>query len=95
MHRIRLLLAVVAVLFVVGIPSALAFGDVPTVLAQTQQLDRTGPAVVVEEPAPAPADPAWTFRFLIPTLIGATGLAIAGVVIGYGVRIRSRYRVVE
>jgi hypothetical protein len=28
-------------------------------------------------------------------LMGATALAVAGVVIGYGVRVRGRYRVVE
>jgi hypothetical protein len=95
MHRIRLLLAAVAVMLVVGVPSALALGDAPTVLAQAEEMDRSGPAVVVEEPAPAPEDEAWTFRFLIPTLVGATGLAIAAVVIGYGVRVRARYRVVE
>jgi hypothetical protein len=95
MHRIRLLLAVVAILLIVGVPSAFALGDAPFVLAQTEDMDRTGPAVVVEEPAPAPEDEAWTFRFLIPTLVGATGLAIAAVAIGYGVRVRARYRVVE
>jgi hypothetical protein len=95
MHRIRLLLAAVAVLLVLGIPSAFALGDAPTLLAQTEDMDRSGPAVVVEDPAPAPEEEAWTFRFLIPTLIGATGLAIAAVAIGYGVRVRARYRVVE
>jgi hypothetical protein len=94
MHRIRLLLAAVAILFVVGVPSALA-GDAVGLFAQADNLDRTGPAVVVEEDAAAPEEEAWTFRFLIPTLIGATGLALAAVAIGYGVRVRGRYRVVE
>ena len=95
MHRIRLFFAVVAVLLVLGAPAALAFADAPVVLAQAEQLDRTGPAVTVEDEPPAPAEEAWTFRFLIPTLIGATGLAVAAVAIGYGVRVRGRYRVVE
>jgi hypothetical protein len=95
MHRIRLLFAAVAVLFVLGVPSAFALGDAPVLLAQSEDMDRSGPAVVVEEPAPAPEEEAWTFRFLIPTLVGATALAIAAVAIGYGVRVRARYRVVE
>lgn len=96
MHRIRLSLAAVAVLLILGVPSAFAVvGDVPVVAAQTDQLDRSGPAVTVEDAAPAPEEDAWTFRFLIPTLIGATALAVGAVVIGYGVRVRGRYRVVE
>lgn len=96
MHRIRLFLATVAVVLVVGLPPALAVhGDVPLTAAQTQDLDRSGPAVVIGEEAPAPAEDAWTFRYLVPTLLLLTGLAVGAVVIGYAVRVRGRYRVVE
>ena len=86
MRRIRLLLAAIAVLTIVSMAPA---------AAQTEPMDREGPAVVIEEGPPAPSEEAWTFRFLIPTLVGATGLAVAAVVVGYGVRVRGRYRVVE
>jgi hypothetical protein len=82
MHRLRLLVAVLAIFTVLGVGPAFA-----------QSTD--GPAVVVQEDAALPAEEAWTFRFLIPALMGATALAVAGVVIGYGVRVRGRYRVVE
>lgn len=89
MHRVRRLIAVLAVFAVLGVAPA---------FAQTEDVgdeQRGGPAVLVEEEVAAPEEEAWTFRYLIPTLVGATGLAMAGVVIGYGVRVRGRYRVVE
>lgn len=96
MHRIRLFLAVTALLVVVGAAPAFAsFGDAPAVFAQAEELDRDAPAVTVEPEAEPPGEEAWTFRFLIPTLVGATALVVVAVVVGYGVRIRSRYRVVE
>lgn len=96
MHPIRLLFAIVAVLFVTAVPTALAV-DGSNMLAQAdeQEMDRTGPAVLVEDDVSAPDEEAWTFRFLIPTLIAVTALGIAAVVIAYGVRLRGRYRVVE
>lgn len=88
MNRIRLLFAVVAVFLMLGAPA----------FAQTEDVEdepRMGPAVIVEEDVAAPEEEAWTFRYLVPTLIAATGIAVTGVAIGYAVRIRSRYRVVE
>lgn len=101
MHRIRVALAIVFVLLLLAAPAFAAVGDMPTLAAQTEdveditEVDPTGPAVLVEEDVAAPEEDAWTFRYLIPTLLGATGLAVAAVVIGYGVRVRARYRVVE
>ena len=86
MHRIRLLLAALVALAVLGIAPALAQGS---------ELGGDGPAVVIEDEPSAVAEEAWTFRFLVPALIGMTGLVIAAVVVGYGVRVRGRYRVVE
>lgn len=100
MHRIRVAFAVTFVLLMLAAPAVAAVGDAPRLAAQTdvedvEDEDRSGPAVLVEEDVAAPEEDAWTFRYLIPTLLGATGLAVAAVVIGYGVRVRARYRVVE
>jgi hypothetical protein len=84
MNRIRLPLALCAVVLVLG--------AAPVAFAQ-EEAGGGSPAVVVEEPSEALEEEAWTFRFLIPTLLLATGAVVAIVVIGYGVRVRGRYRV--
>lgn len=89
MHRLRLLLAVLTVFVVLSAVPAFAQSD------GAGDGDPTGPAVVVEDDTAAPEEEAWTFRYLVPTLLAITGIAVAGVAIGYGVRVRSRYRVVE
>lgn len=96
MHRIRLLFAAAAIVLLVGaVPAFAAVGPAPTMIGQTENLDRNAPAVELDAEPEAPAEEAWTFRFLIPTLVGATALAVVAVAVGYGVRIRGRYRVVE
>jgi len=50
---------------------------------------------VVEEEAPVATEPAWTFRFMVPAVLAMSGLVLAIAVIGYGVRLRGRYRVVR
>ena len=57
-------------------------GDVPVAT------DGGGQVRAVEEDA-------WTFRYLVPSLIGASGIAIFGVALGYAVRVRGRYRVTQ
>jgi hypothetical protein len=49
--------------------------------------------VIVDEAAEPPAEDAWTFRFLVPTLLVMTGIALVGVVVAYRVRVQGRYRV--
>jgi ABC-type transporter lipoprotein component MlaA len=51
--------------------------------------------VVVDEGAPVPTEDAWTFRFLVPTVLGLSGLIVVATVVGYGRRVRGRYRVVR
>jgi len=86
MKRLRLLLAAFLVLFLLG---------VTPVMAQEEVTDENAPAVVIEDDAPAVEEDAWTFRYLVPTLMGATGIAILGVALGYAVRVRGRYRVTQ
>ena len=53
----------------------------------------TEPAVVLSDPAPLEDDAAWTFRYLVPTLLVLSGLAIAGLFVWYGLGVKGRYRV--
>lgn len=84
MTRIRLLFALLLLsLALATMPAALALGEPAP----------EGPAVVVDEEAEPPAEDAWTFRFLVPTLLVMTGIALVGVVVTYRVRVQGRYRV--
>lgn len=85
MTRLRTLLVLVSLAFALGLAPA---------VAQESPSGDT-PAVVVDEGAPIVAEPAWTFRFLVPTVLAVSGLVLAITVIGYGVRLRGRYRVVR
>lgn len=85
MTRLRTLFALLCLGFALGIAPAIA--------QETPAGDT--PAVVVEEGAPVEAEPAWTFRFMVPTVLAISGLALAITAIGYGVRLRGRYRVVR
>jgi len=49
----------------------------------------------MEDEAPAVEEDAWTFRYLVPTLMGASGIALFGVALGYALRVRGRYRVTQ
>ena len=86
MPRVRLLLAIAWLGFALGVGPAGA-----------QETPPPGdiPAVVVDDGAPPEAEEAWTFRYLVPTVLALSGLVVAATVIGYGVRVRSRYRVVR
>ena len=81
MHRIRVALAIVFVVLLFAAPALPPVGDMPTLAAHTAEAED-----ITEMDPDGPE---------VPPLIGATGLAVAAVVIGYGVRVRARYRVVE
>lgn len=86
MNRVRLLLALVCLSLMLGVAPS-----------QAQESPSVGdaPAVVVDEGAPVPTEDAWTFRFLVPTVLALSGLIVVATVVGYGVRVRGRYRVVR
>jgi hypothetical protein len=50
---------------------------------------------IAETESAAEAEEAWTFRFLVPTLLVIALVAIVGTVLLYAVRVRGRYRVVR
>lgn len=85
MTRLRLLLILVCLALALGVTPARAQGS-PS---------GDAPAVVVDEGAPVPTEDAWTFRFLVPTVLGLSGLIVVATVVGYGRRVRGRYRVVR
>ncbi len=86
MIRLRYLVATFLVFFVLGVAPA---------IAQEEMTGDNAPAVVLEDDEPAVEEDAWTFRYLVPTLAGITGIAILGIALGYTVRIRGRYRVTQ
>ncbi len=53
------------------------------------------PAVLVGDAGEADEDPAWTFRFLVPTVLAVAALGVVVTLIVYSVRVRGRYRVVR
>lgn len=67
----------------------------PVASAQEERAPADRPAVVLQEEGAAQDDAAWTFRYLVPTLLVVTGLALGATIIGYGVRVKGRYRVVR
>ena len=54
------------------------------------------PAVIVTENEGIPEDPAWTYRYLIPTSIAIATIVVLGNIIQYFRKVvKKRYRVVE
>lgn len=91
-------LRIPALLFVVVLPLLLAAPvlaqedhDAPTTTEAETPAEGPAPAVVVEIGEEAPESEAWTFRYLVPTLIALTGLIVAVTLVGYVLRVRARY----
>ena len=86
MTRLRSSFAVLGLLLTLGVGPAAAQETTTTV--------EGGPAVLVQDPAAPAGDEAWTFRFLVPTVLATSGLALVATAIGYRAR-RRRYRLVR
>ena len=84
MTRVRALFGFACLLLVLGAAPMAAAQDAPA---------EGEPAVVIESGAEAAEEEAWTFRFLVPTLLGLTAVAVVGVGLAYGIRVRGKYRV--
>lgn len=89
MKRARVLLALVTLSFALGVMPAAFAGETEAPSPES------GPVVIIGEEAEPPAEDAWTFRFLVPTLLVLTGIVVVGVLVGYAVRIKGRYRVTQ
>jgi hypothetical protein len=84
-NRARILVAAASALLALwAAPAAFAQSDAPA-----------EPAIVLEadEAEAGGVDEAWTFRYLVPTVVVMAGLAVTATVVLYGVRVRGRYRV--
>jgi hypothetical protein len=90
---------VAAAFLLVGVGPVLAQeegGDeAPAVQTETTFAEGEAPAVVLSDDAAQEDEPAWTFRYLVPTVLAISGLTLAAVILSYGLRVRGRYRVVR
>jgi len=89
LHAMKRLAALVLVLMSLAVP-AHAVTVVPSVAAQQAQ---DGPAVVIDDSEGLPEEEAWTFRFLVPTLMALTLVMVIGLVVWYQRGLMSRYRI--
>jgi hypothetical protein len=85
MSRLRLIIGIAAIVLVFGV------GGVAH--AQDEPPGRDAPAVTIGDPAPVDDDTAWTFRFLVPTLLAMTAVGIGLTVAAYARGVKGRYRV--
>jgi hypothetical protein len=90
-----LALLAVFVLGASGVSSAQEEGSADTATTVTTAGFPPGdePAVVVPAGAADDEEPAWTFRYLVPTLLVVTGLALVALIVRYGLGVKGRYRV--
>lgn len=86
-------LSILLLLVLLAFPAAMSATAVAQEEAQIPA-DRQ-PAVVLDEGGATQEEEAWTFRFLVPTVLAVSALALAGTVLAYGSRVRGRYRVVR
>lgn len=85
MLRLRFAVVVAVMLAILGAGAAAFAGeDAP---------GRDAPAVTVGEPAPTPEDEAWTFRYLVPTLLAMSAVGLGITAFAYARRVKGRYRV--
>ncbi len=94
-----LLLAIVAVGFAVGpLASAASATEEPGQMEVTEEegeaFDGVEPAVIVESDSGPEIEPAWTFRYLVPTFLALMLLGV-GVTVLRWIRMRSKYKIVE
>lgn len=92
------LLAVVISVFLLALPAVAQEEEETstTTTSTTAPAVNLTPAVPIEPPSEAPAQPDWTYRFLIPTGIVLAGLVILVTSIRYFTNVvRKRYRIIE
>lgn len=71
-------------------------GTATTAAGATTTAEPVVPAVTVEVTQPVEAQPDWTYRYFIPTLLVLAALVVVMTVVQYFVRVvRNRYRVVR
>ena len=75
---------------------SLRFQDIALADNQEGENELPIPAIVIEEEVEEPEDPAWTYKFLLPTSVAIATLVILGNVLQYFRPVtRTRYKVNE
>ncbi len=98
MLRRSLLSVLLALSYSVVPAAALPNLAVPEAVAATVAAEHVvaqEPAISIPEEAETEEEQPWTARYLIPTLMASGGVVLVLVLIGYAVRLRGRYRVVQ
>ncbi|MCJ7726336.1 MAG: hypothetical protein MUP76_08130 [Acidimicrobiia bacterium] len=92
---IRTLLALAVVSVIAFAPAGVSYAQEQGGATSTTSGFEDGrePAVVLSDGSAVIDDPAWTFRYLVPTLLVITGAAVLGVLVWYGFGVKGRYRV--
>lgn len=94
-HRRSLFLILLGFLIVVLAPAALAQEEAPAD-EPGAVIDVPEPAVRVVPEAPIEVEPAWTFRYLVPTSLVIALLVVVGSIVAYFVKVvRTRYRLIQ
>lgn len=93
LHRVRALhqLAIFALAIAAVGPLAAITSTGPAAAAQV--VAQEGPAEEFEPEEEEEEEDPWTARYLAPTVAAMAGVVLVLVVVGYGVRVRGRYRV--
>ncbi|MDR9450762.1 MAG: hypothetical protein RI637_06030 [Acidimicrobiia bacterium] len=93
-HRRSLFLILIGFLIVL-VPAALAQEEAPAD-EPGAVIDVPEPAVRVVPEAPIEVEPAWTFRYLVPTSLVIALLVVVGSIVAYFVKVvRTRYRLIQ
>jgi hypothetical protein len=105
--RLLVLIVVLGIAFTLPVAVAAASVDDSMVLATAEAEEEEAPpeepvfeegqepAVIAPPASESETEQPWTSRFLAPTLLVIGLLALIGAIVYYGVRIRSRYEVVD
>ena len=94
-HRRSLFLILIGWLIVILVPAALAQEEAPADDSGAV-IDVPEPAVRVVPEAPSEVEPAWTFKYLVPTSLVIALLVVVGSIVAYFVKVvRTRYRLIQ
>jgi hypothetical protein len=85
MLRLRITVAAAVLLLTLGVGAAALAGE--------EAPGRDTPAVTVGEPSAPIEDEAWTFRYLVPTLLAMSAVGLGITAFAYTRRVKGRYRV--
>ena len=99
LRPVRRLLLIPLLLLVLLIAAPAAAEEAPAEAPEGAQVEEApagpAPAVILPTEAAPAEDAAWTFRYLVPTLLVLAAVTVGGVILYCGFGIKGRYRVVE